>query len=106
MKIKAMVDGVEREVELTNEQMCDAFLSLQKHYDTEAYEENLDVFLDWCADEENNTDDLWDYMVSCKEQIVDAYRKTMDNVSDEWYFIMRNAVEAEARKYIESQFAK
>lgn len=102
MKIKAMVDGIEREVELTDVQVASAYETLQRHYDGLDYDNNLSLFLEFVYGDDARMEQLIKHMEEARDAVITSYRSTMNNSSDEWFFTMRSAVEEEAVRFMES----
>lgn len=103
MKIKAMVDGIEREVELTDMQLFNAHKELENYYDTQDYMDNLDYFLEGMEIEnEDDYNALHDHMLEVKEELVRDFRHDLNN-SEEWWIWLKDIVETEANKFLDSK---
>lgn len=77
MKIKAMVDGIEREVELTREQWTSAFNSVQTWIDGQDFDWFMDDFFSDSFEEEDR-----EMIVNAKDDILWSYRDYIDGDCD------------------------
>lgn len=103
MKIKAMVDGIEREVELTSAQLMIAHAQIENFYDAKDYEDNLDYFLNnMDIEDDDEYSALYAHMLSVKEDLVSDFRHDLNN-SDEWWMLLKDIIETEANKFLDSK---